>query len=218
MDIPAIMFTAVDTEPSTISTEIMGRSRLGATPLFTRIISGMLSVAKLGSSVIAIRPRTAISTIIAFTKKPYTMEVFASSGLEKGCACCTRRPMEANWKAAYTMPVQIALPAGAGLAMLAETLAEMLPHWVTMLGRYTRNRPATISTDRVAATLRTTLVPYTATMKMNRPVKIVPTQWLMPKEVFMVSTPVAKAAAGATQIVTMYISSYRLEKMGAYLP
>ena len=39
----------------------------------------------------------------------------------------------------------------------------------------------------------------------------------MPNALSMVLTPVAKAAAGATQIVTIYTSSYRLEKIGEYM-
>ena len=53
---------------------------------------------------------------------------------------------------------------------------------------------------------------------MNTPTKAVPTQWLMPNALSIVLTPVAKAAAGATQIVTRYTSSYRFEKIDAYFP
>ena len=60
-----------------------------------------------------------------------------------------------------------------------------------------------MSTERVAATLRTILVPYTATIKIKIPTKIVPIQWLIPKALSMVLTPVANAAAGATQMVTI---------------
>ena len=63
LDIPAIILTAVETEPKTISTEMIGRSSSGATPLLTRISSGMLSVAKFSSFVTAISPRTAIRQI-----------------------------------------------------------------------------------------------------------------------------------------------------------
>ena len=131
------------------------------------------------------------------------MEVLASSGLLNGFACCTRRPMEASWKAAYTIQIHSALPTGAGAAMLAEMLEEILPHCAKILGIYTINSPATMSTERVAATFRTTLVPYTATIKIKIPTKIVPIQWLIPKALSMVLTPVANAAAGATQMVTI---------------
>ena len=63
--------------------------------------------------------------------------------------------MEANWNAAYTTPVQIAFPAGAGFAALAEILAVISPHCAMMLGTYTMKSPTTINTDNVDATLRT---------------------------------------------------------------
>ena len=53
MDIPAIILTAVETEPSTISIDIIGLNNEGATPLLTRIRRGILSVAKLGSDYYA---------------------------------------------------------------------------------------------------------------------------------------------------------------------
>ena len=75
--IPAIIFTAVDTEPKTISIEIIGLKISGANPLFTRIIRGIDSLAKSGSFIIAVSPRTASKHIKPFTKNPYTIDVLA---------------------------------------------------------------------------------------------------------------------------------------------
>ena len=75
--IPAIIFTAVDTEPNTISIEIIGLKTSGAKPLFTSIIRGMDSFAKSGSFIIAVSPRTANKHIKPFTKNPYIIDVFA---------------------------------------------------------------------------------------------------------------------------------------------
>ena len=99
-DIPAIIFTAVDTEPKTIKIEIIGLNKSGATPLFTRIKRGIASFWKSGLSVIAISPTTAIKIITIFTKNPITIEVFASSSLSKGLACWTIRPIQPSWNEA----------------------------------------------------------------------------------------------------------------------
>ena len=98
--IPAIILTAVEIDPRTISIEIIGLKSSGANPLLTRRIRGIASVAKSGSFIMAVSPSTAKSTINPFTKKPYIIDVFAESGELKGLACCIKSPIAPNWNAA----------------------------------------------------------------------------------------------------------------------
>ena len=172
---PEIMFTAVEIAPRIISREIMGVSTPAPTPFCTSTSMGTEAVASSATYATASSPTMDSSMAKKFhTNIQMAARLICFTSVTGSTWWYITFTAEI-WNRAYRMADQRAGPKAPlswestviSPLLMVETEAVMLSHWAMMLGTSTSTSPMIISTLRVEAHRRTTLVPNRATKKIN---------------------------------------------------